>query len=316
MGAPEIVLWIVGFVGVSGFVSAVTTSRQLSRQQRFFRLRAKEDADIVLTTSARQEGGVGIKYMRSVSAAGNWAAATEVAQVLGYGATRRRLRIAVSAEVASSPNGDLVLIGLPATNPVSGLVLEHLNARYPELGLRIVEKEPGDGGCWISLAEYSECYEVRHQAATDIPDRDLALIVLWVNPLTVRKRRLIWCAGFTAYGTSAAARYLVYRMLDDRLARLRSEHPTLPSLRNIRRWVCFAMVIETKLVSNQVVEIRERAFVPLEDPGSPPFGPAPVSSGTVDQSEQPAPADRANEAAVNGGQSVTPLRSTGSTPEA
>lgn len=273
----HIVISVVGFIGLSGFISAIRSSRKFSRHQRFLRLRTSESADMVLTTSARVEGGFHIRYLRSVTAVGNLRAATEIAQSIGYRSAHRPVKVSVSAEIETPLSGDLVVIGLPGKNAVSAMILAHLTDQYPNLGLVIEET---DAGCGLQLGQYSASYEVRLQPESHYPTNDLAVVVMWVNPLTVRKRRLVWCGGFTAYGTAAAASYLVDRVLTDRLARLREEHKTLPSLWS-RKWICFAMVVEIKLVHDQVVEVAERAFVPLEDPGRPPFknqpAPAPAT---------------------------------------
>jgi hypothetical protein len=64
----HIIITALGIIGLSGILSAVSSSRRLSRHHRFFRLRRSEPVDIVLTTSARAEGGYGISYLRSVTA--------------------------------------------------------------------------------------------------------------------------------------------------------------------------------------------------------------------------------------------------------
>lgn len=270
----QIVVTVLGIVGLSGIVSAIRSSRRLSRHNRFFRFQRIEPVDFVLTTSARESGGYGIKYLRSVTAVGNLKGSTEIAQAIGYASPRRPIVLAASAELESTLDGDLIVIGLPGKNAASQLVLTHLRAQYPDLRLSI--KESPTDGCRMTLNDFSEAYSVCEQPDTRIPTRDLALIVLWVNPLTLRKRRLVLCAGFTAYGTAAAASYLVDDILNCRIDELRKEHRSLPSLWG-RRWLCFAMVIETHLIHDQVVDINERVFVPLDDPGCPPFR-APASS--------------------------------------
>jgi hypothetical protein len=271
MASPESIgLWVLGFVGLSGTVSAVHSSRRLSQHHRFFRFQRKEPADFVLTTSAHTKGGYGIKYVRSVTAVGNLKGSAEIAASIGYGSPRRRINLSVSAELESSLSGDLVIIGLPGKNEASRLVIEYLNALYPDVRLAITEA--AEGPCGLALGEFRELdYKVERQGRKSIyPKRDLALIVLWVNPLTVKKRRLVLCAGFTAYGTAAAANYLVDELVNDRIKRLRDDYPKLPKLWR-RKWLCFAMLIEVKLINDQVVDVIERAFAPLEDPGSPPF---------------------------------------------
>ena len=96
------------------------------------------------------------------------------------------------------------------------------------------------------------------------------MVVMWVNPLSTRKRRLVLCAGFTTYATAAAARYLVTDFMSDRYATLRRQHG-LPRLWHPRKWGCFVLALEIRLANDQVIEVKERAFVPLPDPGAPPL---------------------------------------------
>src|SRR5215218_757733 len=106
----HIIITALGIIGLSGIVSAVSSSRRLSRHHRFFRFRRSEPVDIVLTTSARTEGGYGISYLRSVTAVGNLKGSTEIAQAIGYGSPRRPILVSVSAELESRLGGDLVVI--------------------------------------------------------------------------------------------------------------------------------------------------------------------------------------------------------------
>jgi hypothetical protein len=265
----SIAAWALGVIGISGITATLRHSRRLSRQYRFLRLQPSDDQiDIVLPTSDRVEGGVGIRYRRSTTSVGNLKGATEIAQVVGNVVRRRPVAVAVSEELESPLSGDLVLIGLPAKNAASRVVIEHLKRQHPEIGFALHEAD----GCRISLAGFSAEYDAACQDGSDIPTRDFALILLWVNPTGVRKRRLLLCAGFTGYGTAAAAKYILADVIDSRYRQLRKEAKgRLPRLYVSREWPCFAMIIEAILVSDQVVDIRERAFVALPDPGCPPW---------------------------------------------
>jgi hypothetical protein len=262
---------VIGVIGISGLTAAFRFSRSWGRQFRFLRLHRTDPLDIVLPTSERKVGGLGIRYVRSVTAVGNMRGATEVAQTVGRISRVRRISVSVSEELESSLSGDLVVLGLPGKNASSRLAIGRLCAKHPEIGLAI--RESADQGCNVSLGGHSEDYEVKLQTGSNkIPDRDVALIIAWVNPFSLRKRRLLLCAGFTAYGTAAAAKYLVHDLLPHRYATLRaSSHGILPSLLAPRTWPCFAMLIEARLINDQVVSIDELAFAALPDPGKPPW---------------------------------------------
>jgi hypothetical protein len=210
--------------------------------------------------------------MRATTAIGNLRGATEIAKVVGRVARRSPVSVAVSEELESPLSDDLVLIGFPGKNAASGVVVNYLKRQHPEIGFQLTESDTE--GCKISLAGFSADFTLTCQNDSELPSRDLALIILWVNPTALQKRRLILCAGFTSYGTAAAARYVVNDIVVSRYRHLRKESKgALPSLYSPRRWPCFAMIIETSLINDQVVNVRERAFVPLPDPGRPPWPP-------------------------------------------
>jgi hypothetical protein len=267
----SIIAWLLGVIGAGGIGTTIRHSRRLSRQYRFLRLhRSAEHLDIVLPTSDRVTGGLGISYVRSTTAVGNLKGATEIARVVGQVVRRRPISVAVSEELESPLSGDLVLIGFPGKNAASRVALNYLKQEHPEIGFELTESP--EEGCKIALAGFSADYAATCQTASDIPANDLALILLWVNPTAPRKRRLLLCAGFTSYGTAAAAKYAVTDIIDTRYRRLRQRSKgALPSLYSVRQWPCFAMIIETSLINDQVVNIRERALVPLPDPGCPPW---------------------------------------------
>jgi hypothetical protein len=212
-----------------------------------------------------------VKYIRPTTAVGNMRGAVEVAQMVGNVSRRRSLSVAVSEDIESDLSGDLVLIGLPGKNTASRTVLALLKDRHPDIGFTISESD--ESGVHIGLGGFYEDFGLAFQDATDIPERDLAVIVLWINPFARgKKRRLLLCAGITAYGTAAAAAYVVNDLVDYRYRQLRKARPReLPSLLSFRRWACFAMIVEVLLQNNQAVNLIERGFVALSDPGSPPW---------------------------------------------
>jgi len=260
-----IALGVISVFGITGISAAYRFSRSWGRQYRFLRLHRTETLDIVLPTSERKRGGLGISYVRSMTSVGNMRGATQIAQAVGRISRTRRISVAVSEEIESRLQCDLVILGLPGKNAASRMVLGHLQARHPEIELDIAEAAPP--GCSISLAGHTENYSFEKQPrGSAYPTRDVALIVVWANPLSLRRRRLLLCAGFTTYGTAAAASYLVHELPDIEYKLLRKRYRELPSLLSPRVWPCFAMLIEVMLINDQVVHRRRLAFTPLPDP--------------------------------------------------
>lgn len=265
----KIVLVVVGFVGLADIVAAAKFGRRVvSRRHGFLRLHWKDSLDVVVTASMHQDGGVpGQEYKRAVTAVGNLEAAITVAQAVAQSSRRRRMRVAASQELQSRLDGDLLVLGLPAKNPVSERILSHLVRCHPELGLGVTQTPARSE---IRLGGSVHGYELVFQHNTRIPTHDLAIIVVWVNPLPTRKRRLILCAGFTSQGTAAAAAYLVNELMK-RYKRARREYRGLPSLYFSRKWPCFVSVIESHFEHDQPVEFKVMGFELLTDPGCPPI---------------------------------------------
>lgn len=258
------ILAILAVVGLSEMIAFVRYSRRFSREHLYLRFQSKEPIDIVLTTSERTEGGVGVTYRRPTTAVGNLKGAAEVSRAIGDLAGRRSITVHLSEDVDSPLCGDLVLLGGPNKNQITALCLEHLLERHPETNLVYIDHR--EQGCRVGLGDFETVYELSLQDGKDIPSTDYAIVALWVNPLSTRKRRLLVCAGFTAYATAAAAHYAVGDFMRDRYPKLRGKH-------GIRSWPCFLLALEFRLANDQVVEIVERQFVELPDPGIPPFAP-------------------------------------------
>ncbi len=299
MSALSIILTVIGFVGLSGVAGALGASRRLTRQNRLLRFGRGDLLEVVLPTSERGPGGLGVTYIRPTTAVGNMRGAVEIARMVGHVSRRRVLSVAVSEDIESDLSGDLVLIGLPGKNAASKRVLERLKSHHPEINFAISEpdqsnghikralkhlkschpdinlhiSEAGESGVRIGLGGFREDFKLTFQASSDIPDRDLAVIVLWINPFASgKKRRLLLCAGITAYGTAAAAAYIVNDLVDYRYHQLRKARKgALPSLLSVRHWACFAMVVEVLLQNDQAIDLIERSFVVLPDPGRPPW---------------------------------------------
>jgi hypothetical protein len=271
MSWSETAKWVVAFlavVSVSELIALLRYSQRLSREHLFFRLQAKEEIDIVLTTSERTAGGGGIEYVRPTTSVGNLKGSTEIARAIGDLPGKRSVRVHLSEEIDESLSGDLVLLGGPNKNRISAICLEYIYQFYPQAKLLYIDSK--EQGSYLGLEDFIQHYEIEKQEESQIPKKDFALIGMWINPLSPRKRRLIICAGFTGYGTAAAARYLVDNVMNDRYSKLRRRHH-LPFLWHPRRWCCFLLALEITLANAQVIEMKERAFVPLADPGVPPL---------------------------------------------
>ena len=125
-------------------------------------------------------------------------------------------------------------------------------------------------------------YDWVAKAKSGPPPDDFGLIVAWRSPFTAQRRRAFLCAGFTSYGTAAAAEYLIRDLCHSKCRGHRPTFPTrwhphrqtkrytghdvLPPAVYFRRWPLFATIVAFKMVDGSVVSRpKELVFVALED---------------------------------------------------
>ena len=258
-------LAIIGTIGLTTFVNAVTWGRNLRRKQRFLRLTRGETADIVLVTSGYDVGGVkGVNYKRPVTSMGTLQAASYFSKTIGDLKLRKEVAVHVSQHLERKPHGDLILLGDPTKNQVAQEFLNDFNLAYPDLAITRPECE---GGRELRIGDYVRRFAIELQAQSENPRTDIGLIVFWKNPFSIRRRRAIFCAGFTGWGTAAAAHYVLNDFQCHRYRELRkSRH--LPRSRS-QRWPCFVAVIEVTMAADKFLRFRELRVVTLPDEDAP-----------------------------------------------
>lgn len=262
------ILTIVGVVGLTTLVNAVTWGRNLGRKQRFFRLRRREPADIVLVTSGYEVGGVdGVHYKRPLTSMGTLQGATMFSRAIGDLKLGKEVAVHISQHLERQPQGDLILLGDPTKNPVAHEFVEDFNRAFPDVAIRRPERPGGGRELWIGDDVFE--YEVVPQAQSENPRTDLGLIVFWRNPFGFERRRAIFCAGFTGWGTAAAAHYVLHDFQTHRFPELRRTGH-LPALLS-RRWPCFLAVIEVTMAADKFLRFRELKLVALPDHAPAPL---------------------------------------------
>lgn len=282
------ILAVIGVIGLGTIISGAAYFRTLTRAQAFLRLGYRAPADIVLTTSSMLDRGPDAGYRRVLTSVGNLRAASDFSREIGAIRARNEIRIRLSTEIDNTLDSDLIVIGGPQRNIVAQHFLAHLVAQYPELGLVFEDRTPDR--CRVALGTFAAEYEQVDQCAfPGIPETDVALLVLWINPFATARRRGVLCAGFTSHGTAAAAQYLLgdfmtYRWRQRRRrilpgTRFAKHEERLPS---VFGWAQFAAVLKVTMVGDKPIDIKELAFAPLRPVRAPlPAMPAGVVMGST-----------------------------------
>jgi hypothetical protein len=243
-------------LGLTANIAAVATLviqgyRTLSRSwggRRVLRLRRGATIDIVVTTSDQATSHVGAAVQRPTTGLG---------QILGLTHATRALTRLYGRDTRPSPHfstrvgrhqldRDLILLGGPAKNAVTGRLLAALAGQHPELDLAFDDRTGH-----IRVGGYEAALDT--SALGDPPARDLAIIVATQNPFAAEeRRRAILCCGLTSYGTAAAA-----DVLFERLTRTRARPRTIAWWYRVIAWPrCFLAVLEIEDPAGQTTATR------------------------------------------------------------
>jgi hypothetical protein len=169
------------------------------RTRRLLRLNVG-DLDAVLSTN-EETGGPARPYSTAVGELRGIAVATRAVHD-AYG--RKKISPHLSREFPGYPDGDLLLLGGPCRNALSGRFLADMNRRYPSARL---ELDATAGTIGLAGRRF-----VLERGGHDGPQaEDLALVVL--APWSHHGQRVVLCAGLSTYGTEGAARFLFQDVL-------------------------------------------------------------------------------------------------------
>lgn len=257
---------VVGCVSLTGLtgIGVWRATLRFSRRNLFLRFRVNEPLDVVLSTSRVERATQPVSYRRALTSMGHLEGVTAISAAVGAIKRRDQIVVHASGHVAHDLERDLVLIGGPVKNEVSRLFLERLNLAYPDL--RLVWGRDADGTVRAGIGE--RAYDVGD--AIGPLGMDYGLIVVWINPFAIQRRRAILCAGITSHGTAAAASYLLGPVIEQRWQRLRrvgdEARPRLGA------WPAFVLVVKTVVGSDgRFGAVEELTFAPLDAPRDLPL---------------------------------------------
>jgi hypothetical protein len=231
------------FLGLYQLVSRTTKAR------RAIGFRHRGRIDIVLTTAGcemKSDGGKAA-VVRCLSPEGDVLAIAAATAVFGRSYRGKKIITHVSDKVRGPLNDDLLILGSTAANKHSVSYLESSElARTRNLLIDV-------GACSVGLDRHNggrlnvTSFDIE-RTSDGLPRKDVVYICVGPNPYN-RRRRAIVCAGYTTYGTGAAAQIFFGQILSEE----KSEY------RRIRRLVrrCeVIMVLECGLELGQLIHWR------------------------------------------------------------
>jgi hypothetical protein len=221
MATLGLVLSIAGAIGVLPIVAgAIYWSQGYHRARRVLDFRRSVPIDIVLTTSAVGLSEHGAPVSRPLTGYGQVRGVANCARALAAHYPHKDIVIHLSGFIKNRLDRDLVCLGGPAKNEVSKNVLADLPQRY---GLK--ELIFDDIGKNIKIVDMDQreieerCFDPKLRDG--MPSVDICLIVAFTRiKADGRTTRCMLCAGFTSYGTAAAAEYMFLDLPRLRLKRL------------------------------------------------------------------------------------------------
>ncbi len=276
MAQIELIATIAGIVGGLSLVfELLRRSSRWTGAQYLFRFRYREPIDIVLPKPKNVELDLNESpYEGVLTNLGNLKSSMAIATQVGRMRSGKRVEvnIAQALEVSDSHtlDRDLVLFGGYRGNPIVRRFLEELDGR---LGTEevVYDDDAADRNV-LRVGGQEVTYDWCAQAQGRTPDFDYALVVVWRNPFTEKRRRAILSVGCTSYGTRAGIEYLIGDFFETKVSRMRPKlkpgtasgaDGLRPRLGRPGSWPSFALLLKTELQSGQIIGTREVAFQEL-----------------------------------------------------
>jgi hypothetical protein len=139
-----------------------------------------------------------------------------VARALGAHYSHKEPRVHMSVDIRNRLDSDLVVLGGPLLNDAAADFITAFSARYPESGIVYDAATQS-----MTVADFEHTgFDLQREDG--IPKQDLVLILMGWD-LFAKETRAILCAGFTTYGTAAAAELLFNDLLTKSYRRTASQ---------------------------------------------------------------------------------------------
>lgn len=232
---------VVGLFGVPALVTLVVLAVARMRLFSFFRFSRSAALELVFNGRARadREGSALEDYWSA--SLGGLSAATIWANKVGVLSRRKPIQLNLSTQPVSTVDRDLVILGGNGEGELCDRFIKQLRRSVPEAGFLYDDRLESDN--ILSLGSMSASYDWIGEAKNCPPSHDYGVIVAWVNPFTLGRRRAFFCAGFTSVGSYHVTRHLFDELLPHRRYRRLARAPASPPFRR-GGWPCFILCLE------------------------------------------------------------------------
>jgi hypothetical protein len=247
MATFRTILSVVGTLPI--IVAAWLWFQRWQRGRHLLGFRRRAPIDLVLTTSTVAAAIHGVPVHRPLTGYGQVRAVASCAKALASHYPRKDVHIHLSGFIRNRLDRDLVILGGPAKNEAARDLLDDLPRRYTFNAFAFDDEadtlqfDDGRGSQFTQL-------HFAPQIMDGYPVSDYGLIVAMKRGAN-SSHRTILCAGFTTYGTAAAAEYL----FNDLVALSRWQLRKKLQLRILAPGDDFLVVVKARFSRGECIEV-------------------------------------------------------------
>ncbi len=260
----SVLINVVSLIGV--LPVAVAIWYWLQRYQRgraLLRFTAGSSIDMVLTTSSVAPAVHGVPAHRPLTGYGQVRAVASCAKALASLYPRTPAKIHLSGFISNRLDRNVVVFGGPAKNEAARALLEDLSSRY-ELEDFVFDDVGDTLRIVIPGQPAYETTGFSPNMSEGFPATDYGIVIAAFHAGHEGKAfRQVLCAGFTTYGTYAAAEYL----FDDLVKLSRRGLARVLGFRLTYRPMSFVAIVSARFSRDECIEIHRVFAAPLKAKG-------------------------------------------------
>jgi hypothetical protein len=201
---------VFGIIGILPFLGTLSyTITRWRRGRRILRFASTGTVDVVLTTSEEGPPKQGIAARRPLTGYGQVRAVASCTRAMTRLYNRKRLSLHLSGFARHRFDKDLIVLGGPVKNFEARRRLEGLVKDYD---LQIFVFDDNEARCLQIINHDGTSFDEKYfspEMVEGYPVSDFGIVVLSHHKGKDGKEfRWVLCAGFTTYGTAAAAEFL------------------------------------------------------------------------------------------------------------
>lgn len=237
----DTVATVIGLVAAFPVGAWVRRGVRMVRLSRFLGFDRSGRIDAIVTTSADEASPNGTSRSYKTNY-GEVQAIASLASAVGREFKSDDVAIHLSEQVAGRLGSNIVVLGGPLMNSYAATFIERVNRVSPELQLSI-----DTSSMTLRAGDFEEvAFDLRR--TDNVPARDLGVVVIG-SSIFEEDSRAILCAGFSTYGTAAAAHYLFGDLLKFKNAGL---------TRGAKKADVMLYVVEADISARSVAAVRLR----------------------------------------------------------